>query len=85
MKETVYVLYDNEAQLGLKPFIISKNDVVPIRELQELANDDKSIVSKHPTSFQLVAVAEIDLETLEVTALTPRVVTIAVDLQQPLT
>lgn len=67
MKENLYMVYDNESQIGLKPIVISKNDVGPVREIQEVVNDEKSLLHKHAGDFELLHIGEIDLETLIIT------------------
>lgn len=79
MKENVYVLYDRNAGIALKPAMIERNDVIPIRQITDLAKNEQSIINRHPEDFQIVHIATFDLETLEIQAVIPRVVIIAND------
>lgn len=80
MREAIYVLYDRAAQIALKPCMIHRNDVAPVREVTELTRNPDSIIHRHPQDFQLLHVADINLETLEVTPLPePRIVLEAKD------
>lgn len=81
MRENIYLIYDTKSQIGLKPFIISRNDVAPLREVGELVRNAETILHKHAADFQLIQVAVINLETLEIEVLErPRQVANAVDL-----
>lgn len=82
MIENLYVLYDREAKIALKPIIIERNDVVPVRMLTDLTNKPDTIVNKHTEDFSLIHIGEIDLETLEIKAYdVARTVVLAKDLK----
>lgn len=84
MLETIYVLWDNEAKLALKPLIISKNDVQPIRDVTDVVNNKDSQINRTASSYQLLAIGTIDLESLEISADETRLVAECADLlQQP--
>lgn len=81
MIENIYVLFDLGSGIALKPAMIDRNDVAPLRVLGDTAQNPESLVSKHPNEFQLIHVGTIDLETLTVQALQhPRVVATASDM-----
>lgn len=80
MIETIYCIYDKEAGIALKPFLIHRNDVAPVREFQEVAQKEGTPIHNHASEFQLIAVAVIDLETLEVSPTERRLVATAIDL-----
>lgn len=66
MKENIYVLFDKKAGIALKPFMIERNDVVPIRQLTEATNNTESVLNKAPADFALMRVGTADIETLEI-------------------
>lgn len=80
MKENIYVIYDVKSQIALKPFMIQRNDVVPIRELTELVQNKDTVLHKHAEDFHLIQIATIDIESLEMEILQqPRVAVRAQD------
>lgn len=81
MREFIYVLFDKNAGIALKPVLVHRNDVAPIREVEEIANNSESIIAKHAADFELIRIATIDLETLEVEMIERAVVTTALDVQ----
>lgn len=81
MLENIYALYDRESGITLKPLLIDRNDVAPVRQITDLANNKDSIINKHAKDFQLVHIGTIDIETLAITAVARRVVANAADLQ----
>lgn len=84
MKENVYCIYDTASKLAIKPFMVERNDVVPIRTLQQLVNEKTTIFHKHAMEFELIHIAELDTETLEVKPVEmQRVVTTASELKRP--
>jgi hypothetical protein len=80
MEENLYAIVDKQAGIALKPFITSRNDVDPIRQVQQLANDDKTIINAHSRDFVLIHFATVNLETLDIKPVEPRTVAEAVDL-----
>jgi hypothetical protein len=80
MKEHIYVLYDKGAQMALKPFMVSRNDTVPVRELAEITANKDTPMHKHASEFELVQVATIDMETMHVEKTELRIVARCIDL-----
>lgn len=80
VNENIYCIYDTQSQIALKPFMIHRNDVAPLREFQEIARNKDSLIAKHAKDFQLIQIGIVDLITLEVTVITPRQVATALDL-----
>lgn len=80
MIENLYILYDKNAKIGLKPLLVHRNDVSPVREIEEVTANKETLIHKHAGDFQLLHVGTIDLETLQVSGLEPRVVAEAIDL-----
>lgn len=74
MQENIYVMFDIGSGIALKPLMVERNDVAPIRVLSETARNEQSLVNKFPQDFQLVHVGTINLETLEVAGMPSRVV-----------
>lgn len=74
MIENIYVIYDMKAKIALKPFMIERNDVVPIRQFGELVNNEQTILHKHPGDFELVQIGHVDLETLLMDGMDDRLV-----------
>lgn len=80
MKENIYVIFDRVANVAIKPPMVERNDVVPIRSLTQAALNNDSIIAKYPKEFELIQIGTLDMETLEVTQQEPRLVAVAVDL-----
>lgn len=81
MRENIYVIYDNAANIALKPPMISANDVEPIRTLQQATQHPESTMAKYPAEFTLIHIGTVDLETLVVMGEErPRIVAQAIDL-----
>lgn len=81
MRENIYVIYDNAANVAIKPPMISTNDVEPLRTLQQATQHPDSTMHKYPAEFTLIHVGTIDLETLVVMGEErPRIVAQAIDL-----
>lgn len=80
MKENIYAIVDRESGIALKPFIIQRNDVAPVREFEDLCTNKETMFNKHAGDFELMHLGEVDLETLEIIGLTPRTVARAIDL-----
>jgi hypothetical protein len=74
VKENIYCLYDKKSQIALKPFLVHRNDVAPLRETQDVVANKDTVIHKHPQDFDLICVGEIDLESLEVTGHSPRLI-----------
>lgn len=81
MWENIYCLYDNNAGIALKPIIVERNDVVPVRQFTQLVNDEKSILHTHSGEFDLVQFGRINLETLEIEPGEQRIVANGADLK----
>lgn len=81
MRENLYVIYDKKAGIALKPVIVDRNDVQPVRGLSDLVNKDGNMLNHNPDDFDLVQIGSIDLETLEVQQETMRIVALASDLK----
>lgn len=81
MRENIYALYDTAAQMTLKPLIISTNDVMPLREVQAIAENRDTVISKHAGDFELLQIGTIDLAAAHIERLdTPRHVANIIDL-----
>lgn len=80
MIENIYVMFDKGANIALKPLIVQRNDVIPVRELGELVNNSETIIHKHPQDFQIIHIGSIDLENLVVEQCEPRIVAVGLDL-----
>lgn len=81
MRENIYVIYDTKAGIAIKPPMVERNDVAPVRMLTEVARRPEGVISQNPAEFQLIHVGEMDLETLEIFPLPePRLVAIAAQL-----
>lgn len=61
MIQSIYVVEDVKAELMRTPFF-ADSDASATRAFAELANDDKSEVSKYPDDFRLVRLGKIDLK-----------------------
>lgn len=72
--EKLYIIFDKDAQVAIKPALISRNDVAPIREFTQAINNPESLMNKYPASFELYLVGEINLITLAIQPEQPRVV-----------
>lgn len=82
MIENIYAIYDRKAGIALKPFLIHRNDVVPIRELTQLVNDETTILHKHAPDFTLIQLGTVNLETLHLEQENIRDVVTAAELLQ---
>lgn len=80
MIENIYCLMDRGANVALKPFMISRNDIAPVRETLEATTNPESIMHKHASDFELVHIATVNLETLAVEPVEPRTVARCIDL-----
>lgn len=78
--DNIYVLYDRAAENALRPFMIHKNDVVPLRETTDLANNPESVINRHAKDFELIHIGQVDCETLQLVPMQPRLVATALDL-----
>jgi hypothetical protein len=84
MDEYIYIIFDKNAGIGLKPLIVSRNHVAPLREVQDLCNNKETLLYKHAGDFQLVKIGVLNLETLEIIRHTPEVIANCIDLvEQP--
>lgn len=81
MEHSIYAIHDTGAGIYLTPLMTSKNDVAPLRELNNLANDPASLFHKHARDFDLVHLGTINLETGYIEAAPHRVVANAADVQ----
>lgn len=81
MNETIYAIYDKESGIALKPFIIARNDVAPVREFHTIANNPETIIHQHAKDFELIAVGQVNLETLALEGIVHRTVAQALDMQ----
>lgn len=77
----IYALYDRRARNTLTPLIVSPNDVTPVREVQRLVNEPKSIIHEHADDFDLMLLGTINLENGELEAQTPEIVATAASLK----
>jgi len=80
MEENIYVLYDKEAKIALKPLLVHRNDVAPLREIQEIAGNKDSLIHKHAGDFELLHIGVLNLDTLEIHAVKARSVANVIDL-----
>lgn len=80
MTENIYALYDHEAGITLKPLMIDRNDVAPVRQITDLTNNKESIIHRHAAHFSLVHIGTIDIESLELQPMAPRTVANCKDL-----
>lgn len=80
MTENIYCIYDKEAGISLKPFLIHRNDVAPVREFEEVATNKDSVLYKHAGDFDLMQIGQINLETMEIQQVEPRLVARGIDL-----
>lgn len=80
MDHNVYAIYDNAAKTYLVPLFVSRNDVVPTREFQQITNSPDSILHAHPGDFQLNKLGTINLDTGELKPSDPVEIAQAVDL-----
>lgn len=78
--EGVYAIYDKQAGTLLKPFLISRNDVGPTREILEIVTNKDTLIHKHASDFDLMHFAQIDMATMEIEQLEPRLVARCKDL-----
>lgn len=83
MTENIYVIWDQKAEIALKPPFIDRNDVQPVRQFTEVANNPESMLYKSPGDFVLVHVGEIDLEIPALSPVQPRIVITALDAKRP--
>lgn len=81
MWENLYSLRDTRAEITLKPLILERNDVVPVRQFKQLVNDEKSMLYKHAAEYDLVQIGRVNIETLETEPVDLRVVANGKDLQ----
>lgn len=82
MQENIYVIYDTGTGIALKPPMVDKNDVQPIRVLTDtiLQAGTNNVIANHRKDFQLIHIGTLDLETLEINKVEPRLVAQAIDL-----
>jgi hypothetical protein len=70
MKVNAYSIYDSAAGAYNTPFFMH-NDAMAIRAFQDNANDNESMISKHPSQFTLFKVGEYNDEDGVFTLLVP--------------
>lgn len=63
----IYAIKDVKAAIYLTPFITERNQVIPLRQFEELTNDPKSIINRHPEDFELHNLGLVNIETGEIT------------------
>lgn len=80
MIENVYCIYDKQTNMALKPFFIHRNDVAPVRELEDIVSNKDSIIHKHAGDFDLIHIGTVNLETMELDKQPPRLVVHCLDL-----
>lgn len=80
MVEKIYCIYDRESKQVLKPLIVQRNDTAPIREFEQLANNNETIFHKYPADFALLEIGAIDMETMEIITSGPRHIHTALEL-----
>lgn len=83
MIENVYCIYDRAASIALKPLLTSRNDVVPLREFKQIANNPESIVHNHPQDFDLMHIGTVNLEAALIEHSPSRIVVNAAELKDP--
>lgn len=83
MIENIYIIYDRAAGIALKPPLIHRNDVAPVRELQQIANDPNSIINKHAHEYELIQIGTLNVITLDLTQTEERIVVRADELITP--
>lgn len=59
MKTNMYCVFDSKAAVYGVPFFMV-NDAMAIRSFGDLANDDRTLVGKHPEDFTLYRVGYFD-------------------------
>lgn len=82
MNENIYAVYDLRAHIILKPVIIERNDVTPVRQFTELTNNKDTLFYKNPEDFHIMQIGTINLETGEVTQTDFRIVANASELKR---
>lgn len=82
MIEGIYVLFDIKAGIALKPLMVERNDVVPIRNLTDLTNDPNTIIARNPEDFAVIHIGAINLETLAIEGDQPRTIARATEVKK---
>lgn len=72
MKLNIYAIYDSKIEAYMQPFFMRTKGEA-LRAWEELANDSKSNISKHPADFTLFEIGEYDDQTGAVKANEARV------------
>lgn len=77
----MYSIYDKKAKVYNTPFL-QVNAQVAIRTFEDLANDDKTPLSKHPYDYDLYEIAKWDDSTGELLQQAPEFIASAGDLKK---
>lgn len=70
MKNKIYSIYDEKAQMFNTPFF-SQNDDMAIRSFQDLASDPQSTIYLHPEDYKLYELGEFETDSGLIVPLDP--------------
>jgi hypothetical protein len=59
MKQKVFTIFDSKAEIFNNPFL-AKTKAEGIRMFSDVANDNKSMISRHPEDYTLFEIGEYD-------------------------
>lgn len=82
MIQKAFSVFDVKADAYQTPFFMAAPGLA-VRAFKDLANDERSTVSRHPADFKLVQVGEFDDQTGVLTATTPLSLGFATDYLDP--